>query len=207
MLDMNKRVSQEESERIIQGALRLAENYRIENVNAKTIEDSLSMESGEVLRVFPDIKILWRAVLTRIEGRLMALLEHTAEYEHNVDAALESMFKCHISFISHHLGVVRIVFHSLHVDDNRLKRQIQNILRRYKADIVNMICLGKAEGTIRDEVDAPAAAIHFIALIQGLAVRMLVLSRRDRDVVLDEAQQVITLYLDGIRVRPVGDAR
>lgn len=207
MSDMDKRISQAEGERIIRGALRLAENTGIENVNAKTIEASLNMASGEVLRVFPDSSILWRAVLTWIEERLMALLEHSAEYEHDAITALESMLRHHIAFISHHLGVVRIVFNSLHADEIHLKRQIQKILRRYEADIVAMICLGKAEGTIRDDVDEQAAAIYFIALIQGLAVRMLVLPRRAYDVVLDEAQQVIKLYLDGIRVRTVDDAR
>ena len=180
--------------------MRLVEERGMENVSAKTIGDSMGMESGEVLRVFPDISALWRAMLVWIENRLMALLEHSAEYEHDAVAALEGMFKCHVSFISHHLGALRIVFNSLQADDTRLKRQVQKILRRYETDLVAMICLGKAEGRIRPEVDEQAAATYFIAMIQGLAVGMLVLPYCDRDRVSDEAQRSFKIYLDGIRV-------
>lgn len=203
MWGTNMTVSKDEGEKIIRGVMRLAEDGGMENVNLGTLGASIDIRSEQILRGFPDIDALWCAVLTWMEKRLMDLLEHSAAHEHDAVAALEGMFKCHVSFISHHLGVVSILFKTLQQDDTRLKRQIHDILRRYEADLVAMICLGKAEGTIRCDVDAQAAARYFIALIQGLAVRMSVQSQCDRKAVLDEAQRVIALYLEGIRVRPV----
>lgn len=203
MLDKDTVVSMEDRGRIIQGVMRLVEDGRVKNVNARTIGDSIGVKSEKILRVFPDLSLLWRSLLIWIEDRLMALLEHSAGNGRDVVEALENMFKCHTSFIFHHLGMIRIVMNSLHVGDARFKREILRIRTHYETDVAAMICLGKTEGVIRNEVDAQAAAAYYIALVQGMAVRMSMVSSHDRAEVLEDAQGIFRIYLDGIRVRSI----
>ena len=171
MLDKNTAVSMEDRGRIIQGVMRLVDDGQVKNVNARTIGDSIGVKPEKILRVFPDLSLLWRAILMWIEDRLMALLEHSAGNGRDVVEALENMFICHTSFIFHHLGMIRIVMNSLHVGGAGFKREILKIRTRYEAE--------------------------------GMAVRMSMVLSHDRAEVLEDAQGIFSVYLDGIRVRSI----
>lgn len=197
--------SKDNRERIVRGAMRLVRCSGNEYMSAAWIGERIGVPVEELLRIFPDIGALWREMLTCMEGELMDLLEHSSEYGRDAFNALECMLKCHVSFISHNIGMARVLFSTLMSEDVHLKRHIRKILKRYEADIAVMICLGKSEGTVRYDVDAERAAALFVTLIQGLALRMLTMTHSDQEIKADEVDRICALFLDGIRIRPVSE--
>lgn len=197
--------STDERERIVRGAMRLVRGRGNEDISAAKIGERIGVPAEEILRLFPDIGALWLEMLTCMEGELMDLLEHSSEYGRDAFNALECMLKCHVSFVSHNIGMARLLFSTLLSEDVLHKRQIWKVLKRYQADIAVMICLGKSEGTVRRDVDAEDAATLFVTLIQGLALRMLTISHSDQQIAADEVDRICALFLDGIRMRPVSE--
>ena len=137
------------------------------------------------------------AVIEWIEMQLMAKLGDAQASAPDVLSGLEAMFLAHVKFIREFPGVPRLVFAELQQPDSSPVRQrVQQIMRRYRQMLAEILCKAKAAELIRDDVDVQAAAALFLGAIQGLVMQSMLggVSPDAEEPVLG----VLYLYLAGL---------
>ena len=82
------------------------------------------------------------------------------------------MFMAHVKFIREFPGVPRLVFAELQQPDSSPVRQrVQQIMRRYRQMLAEILGKAKAARLIGSDVDVQAAAALFLGAIQGLVMQ------------------------------------
>ena len=107
------------------------------------------------------------------------------------------MFMAHVKFIREFPGVPRLVFAELQQPDSSPVRQrVQQIMRRYRQMLAEILGKAKAAQLIRSDVDVQAAAALFLGAIQGLVMQSMLggVSPDAEEPVLG----VLHLYLAGL---------
>lgn len=136
--------------------------------------------------------------ISRARGRLLHLLKRTAQHDQNPLQELERAFYFQASFVSRHPDVPKRLLEWLSQgSDTRIRRRIQKVIGHYESRLCQMIGQAKQQGLIRADIESHTAASLFVAMIQGLALRMNV-NPREQDLLLHEAFEVFALYRAGM---------
>jgi TetR/AcrR family transcriptional regulator len=141
-------------------------------------------------------------LISRVRGKLLRLVKFTAMRDQNPLQRLEHAFHFQILFISRHPDIPRRLLGWLSQGGEiRVRRRIQMAIGHYESRLCRMIAQAKQQGLIRADIEPRAAANLFVAMIQGLALRMHV-DLRQHDLLQCEAIKVFAMYRAGLASSP-----
>lgn len=190
---IRQRLSAEErQDEIVKAAVVLAGVEGMDNVTTQAIADAVGVTQGAVFRHFPTKDTIWIAVVHWIRGRLMGVIDMAASRASDPLDAVEKIFFAHIGFAEKNPAVPRLLFST----SPHLKQLVKEMLAGYEEKIAKLLAQAKTQGLVRADLGESDAATLFVAMIQGLVTRVLILGTKKS--LLVEARRVFPIYLAGI---------
>lgn len=190
---IRQRLSAEErQDEIIRAAVDLAAEQGMDNVTTQGIADVVGVTQGAIFRHFPTKETIWIAVVHWVRARLMSAIDRAASQAADPLDAVRRIFVAHIAFAEKNPATPRLLF----ATSPQLKRLVQELLAGYETKITDLLGQAKARSLVRADLDEQAAAALFIAIIQGMVARALVLGAKRS--IAEEGRKLLPLYLAGI---------
>lgn len=198
---IKRRLSTEERQsEIVRVAVHLAAEKGIDSVTTQDMADAMNVTQGAVFKHFPTKDDIWFAVISWIRGRLMTVLEKAASEATDPINAIERMFYAHITFISKHPAIPRLLFtEMLHKKNSKLRDLIQGIISGYEGKVAGLLEAAKEQSLVARDLDSQSAAVLYIGMIQGLFMQVSIFGGKRS--LLDEAKKTFPIYLYGIKKR------
>jgi len=196
---IKRRLSTEERQsEIVRVAVHLAAEKGIDSVTTQDMADAMNVTQGAVFKHFPTKDDIWFAVISWIRGRLMTVLEKAASEATDPINAIERMFYAHITFISKHPAIPRLLFtEMLHKKNSKLRDLIQEIISGYEGKVAGLLEAAKDQSLVARDLDSQSAAVLYIGMIQGLFMQVSIFGGKRS--LLDEAKKTFPIYLYGIK--------
>ena len=147
---IKRRLSTEERQsEIVRVAVHLAAEKGIDSVTTQDMADAMNVTQGAVFKHFPTKDDIWFAVISWIRGRLMTVLEKAASEATDPINAIERMFYAHITFISKHPAIPRLLFtEMLHKKNSKLRDLIQEIISGYEGKVAGLLEAAKDQSLV-----------------------------------------------------------
>ncbi len=187
----------ERREEIIRVTLDLAARQGVDDVTTQDMAQAMGVTQGAVFRHFPSKDAIWLVVMQWVRDRLMGVLGRAAAQGRDPLDALQRMFFAHIDFIAAHPAIPRVLMSEhLHGRSSALRQLVTEIMLGYEAKITGLLNDAKAQGLVRTELDAHAAATLYIGMIQGLVLQASIL--RDQRTLAAEAARTFPIYLQAV---------
>lgn len=191
--DVRQRLSAEErQDEIVKAAVDLAGAQGMDNVTTQGIADAVGVTQGAIFRHFPTKDTIWIAVVHWARGRLMSVVDMAASQARDPLDAVERIFFAHVGFAEKNPALPRLLFSA----NPHLKQLLKEMLAGYEEKIATLLAQAKTQGLVRSDLEESDAATLFIAMIQGLVMRVLILETKKS--LLSEARRVFPIYLAGI---------
>jgi AcrR family transcriptional regulator len=191
--NIRQRLSAEErQDEIVKAAVDLAGAQGMDNVTTQGIADVVGVTQGAIFRHFPTKETIWIAVVHWIRGRLMGVVDIAASQAKDPLDAIERIFYAHIGFAEKNPAVPRLLFST----NPQLKQLLKEMLAGYEEKIAALLAHAKRQSLVRPDLQEPDAATLFIAMVQGLVTRVLILGAKKS--LLSEARKVFPIYLAGL---------
>ncbi len=172
---------------IVKAAVDLAGVEGMDNVTTQAIADAVGVTQGAVFRHFPTKDTIWIAVVHWIRGRLMGVIDMAASRASDPLDAVERIFFAHIGFAEKNPAVPRLLFST----SPHLKHLVKEMLAGYEEKIAKLLAQAKTQGNlVRADLGESDAATLFVAMIQGLVTRVLILGTKKS--LLAEARRVLS---------------
>jgi len=196
---IKRRLSTEERQsEIVRVAVHLAAEKGIDSVTTQDMADAMNVTQGAVFKHFPTKDDIWFAVISWIRGKLMTVLEKAAAEATDPINAIERMFYAHITFISKHPAIPRLLFtEMLHKKNSKLRDLIQEIISGYEGKVAGLLEAAKEQSLVARDLDSQSAAVLYIGMIQGLFMQVSIFGGKRS--LLDEAKKTFPIYLYGIK--------
>jgi len=192
--------TEERQSEIVRVAVHLAAEKGIDSVTTQDMADAMNVTQGAVFKHFPTKDDIWFAVISWIRGRLMSVLEKAASEATDPINAIERMFYAHITFISKHPAIPRLLFtEMLHKKNSKLRDLIQEIISGYEGKVAGLLEAAKEQSLVAPDLDSQNAAVLYIGMIQGLFMQVSIFGGKRS--LLDEAKKTFPIYLYGIKKR------
>ncbi|HEX7954158.1 MAG TPA: TetR/AcrR family transcriptional regulator [Burkholderiales bacterium] len=171
-----------------------------ESITTLDIARALDLTQGAIFRHFPTKESIWVAVIKWAGTHLMTATAEAVPAGSGPLEALERMFYAHVTFVSRHPAIPRLLFQQLqHSDLSPLTPLIAQLIDTYRTRLAKILLQGKQSGLVCADVNEEDAAMLFIGMVQGLAIQSSLFPRTAsaRDM-LPAARRVFPIYLRGI---------
>lgn len=198
---VKKRMSSEERQgEIIRVAVELAADKGVDSVTTQDMAAAMNLTQGAIFRHFATKDDIWFAVIVWVRERLMKVLDKAAADATDPLNAIERMFFAHITFISKHPAIPRLLFSELlHKKNGKLRQLIEGIISGYEAKISGLLDAAKAQSLVSDELDSQSAAVLYIGMIQGLVMQSSIFG--GKRALQQQAEKTFPIFLHGIKTR------
>lgn len=198
---VKKRMSSEDRQsEIVRVAVELAAEKDVSSVTTQDMADAMHLTQGAIFRHFASKDEIWLAVMHWIQISLMKVLSKAAADASDPLDAIERMFLAHVSFISKHPAIPRILFSELqHKKDGKMRQLIQEIMSGYEGRIAGLLDEAKTQSLVDAGLDSKSAAVLYIGMIQGLVMQVSIFGGKRS--LLQEAAKTFPIYLHGIKKR------
>lgn len=198
---IKRRLSSEDRQsEIIRVAVELAADKGVDSVTTQDMADAMHLTQGAIFRHFATKDDIWVAVMQWIRDRLMKVLDKAAADATDPLNAIERMFFAHITFISKHPAIPRLMFSELlHKKNSKLRQLIQGIISGYEAKIAGLLEAAKAQSLVPDDLDSQSAAVLYIGMIQGLVMQSSIFGGKRS--LQQQAENIFPILLHGIKTR------
>ena len=192
--------SEDRQSEIIRVAVELAADKGVDSVTTQDMADAMQLTQGAIFRHFATKDDIWVAVMQWIRDRLMKVLDKAAADATDPLNAIERMFFAHITFISKHPAIPRLMFSELlHKKNSKLRQLIQGIISGYEAKIAGLLESAKSQSLVSDDLDSQSAAVLYIGMIQGLVMQSSIFGgKRSLE---QQAENIFPILLHGIKTR------
>ena len=192
--------TEERQSEIIRVAVELAAEKGVDSVTTQNMADAMKVTQGAIFRHFATKDDIWVAVMRWIREQLMKVLEKAAAGATGPVNAIERMFFAHISFISKHPAIPRLLFSELlHKKNSKLRELIQEIISGYEAKIAGLLEAAKQQALVPPDLDSRSAAVLYIGMIQGLVMQASIFGGKRS--LQAEAEKTFPIFLLGIKPR------
>ncbi|MDT8404532.1 TetR/AcrR family transcriptional regulator [Sulfuriflexus sp.] len=182
----------------VETVIELAAEQNPSVITTAAIAKRMGLTQGALFRHFPNKDAILKAVMEWVAKRLLSRVDKAVEGVSSPLAALEAMFMAHVTFVSEHPGIPRLLFGELQrAEVSPAKRMAQTLIHRYGERLHQLIEEGKAQGELDAALDVEAAAALFIGTIQGLVMQSLLAGDLKR--MRDDAPGIFAIYCRGIR--------
>ena len=192
--------SEDRQSEIIRVAVELAADKGVDSVTTQDMADAMKLTQGAIFRHFATKDDIWVAVMQWIRDRLMKVLDKAAADATDPLNAIERMFFAHITFISKHPAIPRLMFSELlHKKNSKLRQLIQGIISGYEAKIAGLLEEAKSQSLVSDDLDSQSAAVLYIGMIQGLVMQSSIFGGKRS--LQQQAENIFPILLHGIKTR------
>ena len=162
-------------------------------ITTQALADRMKLTQGAIFRHFPTKQAIFSGVMDWVADRLMKRIDKAITAETKAVKKLEAMFMAHITFVSKHPGIPRILFGELQQKkDSAAKQMVQKMIDQYADKLQGVMQAGQESGELRADLDTEAAAILFIGSIQGLVMQSMLAS--DPQYMVVRAKSVFAVY-------------
>ena len=162
-------------------------------ITTQALADRMKLTQGAIFRHFPTKQAIFSGVMDWVADRLMKRIDKAITAETKAVKKLEAMFMAHITFVSKHPGIPRILFGELQQKkDSAAKQMVQKMIGQYADKLQGVMQAGQESGELRADLDTEAAAILFIGSIQGLVMQSMLAS--DPQYMVVRAKSVFAVY-------------
>lgn len=198
---VKKRMSSEDRQgEIIRVAVELAADKGVDSVTTQDMAAAMNLTQGAIFRHFATKDDIWFAVIVWVRERLMKVLDKAAADATDPLNAIERMFFAHITFISKHPAIPRLLFSELlHKKNGKLRQLIEGIISGYEAKISGLLDAAKAQSLVSDELDSQSAAVLYIGMIQGLVMQSSIFG--GKRALQQQAEKTFPIFLHGVKTR------
>jgi AcrR family transcriptional regulator len=172
-----------------------------ESITTLDIARALDLTQGAIFRHFPTKESIWVAVIKWAGAHLMTATAEAVPAGAGPLEALERMFYAHVTFVSRHPAIPRLIFQQLqHSDLSPLTPLIAQLIDTYRTRLAKILSQGKQAGLVCADVNEEEAAMLFIGMVQGLVIQSSLPGRTDAPGdMLPTARRIFPIYLRGIR--------
>ena len=192
--------SEDRQSEIIRVAVELAADKGVDSVTTQDMADAMQLTQGAIFRHFATKDDIWVAVMQWIRDRLMKVLDKAAADATDPLNAIERMFFAHITFISKHPAIPRLMFSELlHKKNSKLRQLIQGIISGYETKIAGLLESAKSQSLVSDDLDSQSAAVLYIGMIQGLVMQSSIFGGKRS--LQQQAENIFPILLHGIKTR------
>jgi len=182
----------------VETVIELAAEQNPSVITTAAIAKRMGLTQGALFRHFPNKDAILKAVMEWVAERLLSRVDKAVEGVSSPLAALEAMFMAHVTFVSEHPGIPRLLFGELQrAEVSPAKRMAQTLIHRYGERLHRLITEGKAQGELDAALDVEAAAALFIGTIQGLVMQSLLAGDLER--MRNDSPGIFAIYCRGIR--------
>jgi AcrR family transcriptional regulator len=198
---IKRRLSTEERQsEIIRVAVELAADKGVNSVTTQDMADAMHLTQGAIFRHFATKDDIWVAVIEWVRERLMKVLDKAAADATDPLNAIERMFSAHISFVSKHPAIPRLLFSELlHKKNSKLRLLIQGIISGYESRIASLLEQAKSQSLAPPDLDSQSAAVLYIGMIQGLVMQSNIFGGKRE--LLQAALKTFPIFLHGVKTR------
>ena len=198
---IKRRLSTEERQsEIIRVAVDLAADKGVDSVTTQEMADAMHLTQGAIFRHFATKNDIWVAVIEWVRERLMKVLDKAAADATDPLDAIERMFSAHITFVSKHPAIPRLLFSELlHKKNSKLRRLIEGIISGYETKISGLLEAAKSQSLVSDDLDSQSAAVLYIGMIQGLVMQSSIFGGKRS--LQHQAEKTFPIFLHGIKTR------
>lgn len=198
---IKRRLSTEERQsEIIRVAVDLAADKGVDSVTTQDMADAMHLTQGAIFRHFATKDDIWVAVIEWVRERLMKVLDKAAADATDPMDAIERMFSAHITFVSKHPAIPRLLFSELlHKKNSKLRRLIEGIISGYETKISGLLEAAKSQSLVSDDLDSQSAAVLYIGMIQGLVMQSSIFGGKRS--LQHQAEKTFPIFLHGIKTR------
>ncbi len=158
-------------EQIAEAALALVAARGVNRLSVAAVARRVGLVPSGIYRHFKSKDEILMAVLDLIESRLLANVQAARDEAADPLDRLRGVLFRHVRFIREGRTFPRIVFSDdAHSDDPRRKARVQRIATAYLNKIAELVAEGQAAGRIRQDLDAPTAALLFLGIVMPAAI-------------------------------------
>ncbi|MFV0543282.1 MAG: TetR/AcrR family transcriptional regulator [Marinicella pacifica] len=176
----------------------LAAEQNPSSISTQALADKMGLTQGAIFRHFPTKESIFSGVMGWVAERLMKHIHKAIKSEDSAIDKLQSMFLAHISFVSKHPGIPRILFGELqHDKDSVPKQMVKKLIVQYADLLQDIMQAGQEKGELNPDLDIEAATLLFIGSIQGLVMQSMLAA--DRQDMLAQAKSVFGVYRQSLK--------
>lgn len=158
-------------DQIAQAALALVAEHGPAKLSMTRIADRMGLATSAMYRHFPGKDEIIDAVIDLIGSRLDANVAAASRASGNPLARLEFVLRQHVALVRENSGIPRLVFSGEVFCGSEGKRErLFRLINGYLTRVAGIIREGQMAGNIRNDVDAPTLAVHFLGLVQPAVI-------------------------------------
>ena len=158
-------------EEIVRAALAIVEQNGLDKLNINDIAAKVEMVPAAIYRHFKGREEIVAALIEHIDQRLQYNLSQANTVTGTPLAKLKALFELHVTLLKEEAAIPRILYFLLSSDRNpELKASMLSAVGFYVQQVKKLLQQGQRKGEISPDIDATAAAMMFLGMVQPLAI-------------------------------------
>jgi AcrR family transcriptional regulator len=158
-------------EEIVRAALAIVEQNGLDKLNINDIAAKVELVPAAIYRHFKGRNEIVAALIEYIDKRLKYNLSQANTVTGTPIAQLKALFELHVTLLKEEAAIPRILYFLLSSDRNpELKASMLSAVGFYVQQVKKLLLLGQGKGEISPDIDATAAAMMFLGMVQPLAI-------------------------------------
>jgi len=184
-------------EEIVQAALAIVEHNGLDKLSIQDIAARVGLVPAAIYRHFKGREEIVAALIEHIDKRLKYNLDQMNTVTGTSIAKLKTLFELHVSLLKEEAATPRVLYFLLSSDRNpELKDSMLSAIGSYVKDVKELLLQGQKKGEISPDIDAMAAAMMFLGMVQPLAI----MSQSNKKILDDYPQKLWQNYERSIRL-------
>ena len=156
---------------IVRAALAIVENSGLDKMNINEIAAKVEMVPAAIYRHFKGREEIVAALIEHIDQRLQSNLSQANAVTGTPIAKLKTLFELHVTLLKEEAAIPRVLYFLLSSDRNpELKAGMLSAVGVYVQQVKKLLQQGQRKGEISPDIDATAAAMMFLGMVQPLAI-------------------------------------
>ena len=156
---------------IVRAALAIVENSGLDKMNINEIAAKVEMVPAAIYRHFKGREEIVAALIEHIDQRLQSNLSQANAVTGTPIAKLKTLFELHVTLLKEEAAIPRVLYFLLSSDRNpELKAGMLSAVGVYVQQVKKLLQQGQRKGEISPDIDAAAAAMMFLGMLQPLAI-------------------------------------
>jgi len=158
-------------EEIVRAALSLVEQNGLDKLNINDIATKIGLVPASIYRHFKGKDEIIMALIEFADSNLQDNLSRAKAHDGTAIDKLEMLFRLHIKLLREEAAIPRILYFLLSSNRNpEIKADMLAAVGSYVQQLKKLLQQGQKQGEISPDVDAMAAAMLFLGMVQPLVI-------------------------------------
>jgi AcrR family transcriptional regulator len=157
---------------IVQSARELIMHRGVNAVTIRNIAAKNKITEGAIYRHFKSKRAILQLLIEDFETNLMKAIDSTIKSDEGSIQVLKNIMYVHLKYTEERKSeLFAITAASVHFDDKILRKNILDVIERYKGRIKAILRNAQTEKLIRDNIDLDSVSLTFFGLVQITAIQ------------------------------------